>query len=92
MNSVSESLWYGVPMVVIPQMSEQAMVGRRVEQLGAGVYLSKSEVTAETLRKAVLRVVGSPGYRECAETVRSSFADAGGVSRAADAIFTYTGR
>jgi MGT family glycosyltransferase len=66
MNSVTESLWYAVPMVVIPQMSEQAMVGRRVEQLGAGVYLSKSEVTAETLRRrccgwSVARVSGVCG-------------------------------
>ncbi len=36
MNSVNESLSYGVPMVVIPQMGEQMIIGRRVEELGAG--------------------------------------------------------
>jgi MGT family glycosyltransferase len=32
MNSVSESLYYGVPVVVVPQMSEQELVGRRVRR------------------------------------------------------------
>jgi MGT family glycosyltransferase len=50
MNSVNESLYHGVPMLVIPQMSEQAIVGRRVEQLGAGLYLAKEQVNAERLR------------------------------------------
>jgi MGT family glycosyltransferase len=33
MNSVCESLYHGVPMAVVPQMSEQAIIGRRVEEV-----------------------------------------------------------
>ena len=36
MNSVSESLYNGVPVLVIPHLGEQALVGRRAEELGAG--------------------------------------------------------
>jgi len=43
MNSVSESLYHGVPVVVIPQMGEQEIVGRRVEELGAGLCLARGE-------------------------------------------------
>ena len=57
MNSVSESLFYGVPLVVIPQMGEQETVGRRVEELGAGLYLAKREATAARLRESVERVL-----------------------------------
>lgn len=39
MNSVNESLYYGVPMVLFPQHQEQRMVAERVVTLGAGVYL-----------------------------------------------------
>ena len=92
MNSVSESLSYGVPMVVIPQMGEQAIVGRRVEQLGAGLCLQKHEATAGALRTAVQQLLTEDRFRERAAAVRRSFQDAGGVARAADAILAFTGR
>jgi MGT family glycosyltransferase len=90
MNSVSESLYYGVPLVVIPQMSEQELVGRRVEQLGAGLYLAKPKAAAATLRESVERVLGDEGFRKQAGVVRESFLAAGGVTRAADAIVRFT--
>jgi len=90
MNSVSESLYYGVPLVVIPQMSEQEVVGRRVEQLGAGLYLAKAKATAATLRGAVDQLLADDRYRRQAAVVRESFLTAGGVTRAADAIAGFT--
>lgn len=90
MNSVSESLYYGVPVVVIPQMGEQEIVGRRVEELGAGVYLGKEEATAEKLRASVQRLLVEERFREHAAVVRESFQTAGGVARAADAILAFT--
>jgi len=90
MNSVSESLYYGVPIVVIPQMSEQEIVGRRVEELGAGLYLAKGEAMAETLRKSVQRLLAEDRFRQQAALVRESFQAAGGVARAADAVLAFT--
>jgi MGT family glycosyltransferase len=87
MNSVSEGLYYGVPLVVVPQMSEQAIVGRRVEELGAGVYVAKEDATADSLRAGVERVSAEGTFREAAARVRASFLEAGGVGRAAEAIF-----
>jgi len=63
MNSVSESLYCGVPVVVIPQMGEQAVVGRRVEQLGAGLYLAKERSRrsgCEPQSGSFSRTTGSP--------------------------------
>ena len=90
MNSVSESLYYGVPLVVIPQMSEQEIVGRRVEELGAGLYLSNAEATAEKLRESVQRLLAEDRFRQHAARVRASFQTAGGVTRAVDAIRAFT--
>lgn len=42
MNSVNESLYYGVPMVLYPKQSEQGMVAQRVSELGAGVMLKNN--------------------------------------------------
>jgi MGT family glycosyltransferase len=90
MNSVSESLYYGVPVVVIPQMSEQEIVGRRVEQLGAGICLTDAGATIERLRESVQRLLADEGFRRQAKLVRESFQTAGGVARAADAIRAFT--
>ncbi|MGI8782146.1 MAG: macrolide family glycosyltransferase [Acidobacteriota bacterium] len=92
MNSVSESLGRGVPVVVVPQMSEQAIVGRRVEELGAGLYLAKEEVTAEKLRESVQRILAEDRFRRQAALVRESFEAAGGIARAADAIQVASGK
>ena len=90
MNSVNESLSCGVPLVVIPQMGEQMIIGRRVEELRAGIYLAKEEVTADRLREAVRRLLREPGFREQAAGVGQSFQTAGGAARAADAIRRFT--
>jgi len=90
MNSVNESLSYGVPMLVIPQMGEQMIIGKRVEELGAGLYLEKAEVTAEKLREGVRHLLADRRFREQAARVRHSFQTAGGVVRAADAIRAFT--
>ena len=92
MNSVSESLSFGVPMLVIPQMGEQATVGRRVEELGAGLYLAKEAVTATRLRELVRRLLAEPEFATGADAMRRSFAKAGGVTRAAEAIRAFTAR
>ena len=36
MNSTMESLYYGIPMVGVPQMPEQMMTARRIRDLGWG--------------------------------------------------------
>jgi MGT family glycosyltransferase len=92
MNSVSESLYFGVPMVAIPQMSEQEIVARRAEELRTCAFLRKEDVTPERLREAVRRVSSDAAYRAAAGKVGESFQAAGGVERAAEAIFHFTGR
>ena len=90
MNSVNESLCHGVPLVAIPQMGEQMIIGRRVEELGAGLYIEKTEVTVNKLREAVRRLLTDRRFREHASRARQSFQSAGGVARAADAIRAFT--
>jgi MGT family glycosyltransferase len=90
MNSVSESLYNSVPLIVVPQMGEQALVGRQVERLGAGVCLAGKEATADRLRQSVLRVLGDDRFRRQAALVRESFDAAGGAARGADAILAFT--
>lgn len=57
MNSISESLVQGVPMVVIPFMSDQPVNARRIEELGLGKKLEYRLLNKEELRNAVLSVL-----------------------------------
>ena len=57
MNSVSESLSYGVPMVVIPFMADQPTNARRIEELGVGKRLDYKKVSSEALREMVMAVL-----------------------------------
>jgi MGT family glycosyltransferase len=90
MNSVSESLHHGVPLVLVPQMGEQEIVARRVEDLGAGLCITKTEVTADVLRQSVRRVQSDERFRIQAALAGKSFAAAGGAARGADAILAFT--
>lgn len=84
MNSVSESLYFGVPLVLYPQTAEQGGVARRVEELGAGRHLEKA--TPSTIFETVKGVMEEKCYRESAEKIAASFRNSGGAKEAADKI------
>jgi MGT family glycosyltransferase len=89
-NSVMESLYFGVPMVLIPQQPEQRMNAQRVVDMGLGIMLEKETVNATTLREAVERVAHDPMYRQRMQHIQESVRAAGGYQRAADAITEFT--
>lgn len=84
MNSVNESLYHKVPLVMYPQTSEQAGVATRVEQVGAGVRLTKD--TPEAISDAVEKVLVDATYRENAIKVFEGFSKCSGAIGAADKI------
>jgi len=92
MNGVSEGLYYGVPLVVIPQSLDQPLVARRIRELEAGVWIPKKEVTAASLRDAVRLVLEDGRYgRRCRE-IAASFRAADGCGKAAEEIERMVGR
>ena len=57
MNSVSEALAYGVPMVVIPFVSDQPVNARCMEKLGVAKRLEYSSIDRVMLKDTVLSIV-----------------------------------
>jgi MGT family glycosyltransferase len=86
MNSVQEGLYYNVPLLVVPQQTEQTYVARRVQELGAGLALMKHQVTAPRLAAFAARILGESSFRDKAELLGSSLRQAGGYRRAVDEI------
>ncbi|MBB6020161.1 MGT family glycosyltransferase [Paenibacillus sp. JGP012] len=86
MNSVSEALYFNVPLVMIPMTSDQPFVANRVQELGAGIVLDKNNLYAVDLREAVMEVLGNHVYKDKAHRIGESLRQAGGCARAATAI------
>ncbi len=80
MNSASEGLYFGVPLVLFPQTSEQGAVAKRVEELGAGVRLKS--ISGEDVLDALSKVISDPQFKTEAERVSESFKACGGTEEA----------
>lgn len=74
MNSTSESLYMGTPMVFFPQINEQRAVARRAGEMGAGIELKEESV--EGIHDAIMEVLTNEKYAksamECSEDFRAS--------------------
>jgi UDP:flavonoid glycosyltransferase YjiC (YdhE family) len=86
MNSVSEALYCGVPLVLFPQTAEQKGVANRTSELGAGVMLESADKTG--IRTAINAVLSDSKYREAAAKIRASFRSCGGPQEAAEFIIS----
>lgn len=84
MNSVSESLYMGTPMVLYPQTNEQRAVARRAKEMNAATELA--DASAAGIRKAILEVLQNPSYTEHAYECREDFIHAPGPEGAAEFI------
>ena len=84
MNSASESLYFEVPLVMLPQTTEQRGVAERVSSLGAGIKLCKSD--AESISNAVNEVLDNSYYKQNAAKIARGFKRCLGAKGAADKI------
>ncbi|WP_329079511.1 macrolide family glycosyltransferase [Streptomyces niveus] len=89
MNSTMESLNNGVPMVVVPQTSEQRANAQRVEELGLGRRLAKEDVTVRSLREAADQVTGDASVTDRLRATRERMRSVDGPAVAADAVEAY---
>ena len=86
MNSASESLYFGVPLLCCPQTREQGGVAARVTALGAGLMLENPSVSC--IKAAVKRLLSDTKIKERAEEIARSFHRCTGPVAAADKIET----
>ena len=64
MNSITESLYYGVPMIVIPFITDQPLNAKRIEELQLGKKLMFRKITSEMIRATTLSVMKNPAIHE----------------------------
>lgn len=88
MNSVSEALYYEVPLVMFPQTNEQKGVAFRVNELGAGVYLK--DESKEAIKEAFDNVLNQTEYKKQAGKISEDFKKCGGCQVAVEKILAVT--
>lgn len=84
MNSVNESLYFGVPLLMLPQTAEQGGVAERVHQLGAGIKLKKTD--GASIIYAINKLLSVNSYKDNAQKISWSFRQCVGSKVAADKI------
>ena len=80
MNSASEGLYFGVPLILFPQTPEQDAVAKRTEELGAGLRLPSIE--EKDILTSVTRLIEDDSFRQGAKKISESFQQSGGIGEA----------
>ncbi|MBR1758283.1 MAG: hypothetical protein IJ744_06090 [Lachnospiraceae bacterium] len=90
MGGTGEAIYYGVPMIALPQMDEQAITARQIEKNGLGfAFVNKNEITSEALKDAIVKILTDPSYRETAKEFSEDMRSLGGAKASADAIIHF---
>jgi UDP:flavonoid glycosyltransferase YjiC (YdhE family) len=86
LNTVSESLVHGVPLLVTPIKGDQALIASAVARAGAGLRVSIDHSRPDALRAALLDLLDDPGYAEAARVTGKRLLAGGGADAAATAL------
>ncbi len=84
MNSASESLYFEVPIVMLPQTSEQIGIAEQILRLGAGIKPDK--MNGASVLNAINEILSDNAYKENAKKIAESFKNSSGAKGAADKI------
>lgn len=83
MAAVQEPLYFGVPVICVPLVADQADIAARLHDSGAGIVLHKDDINPDNVFKAVARAMSDENIDKDANTIRTIFRMAGGRERAA---------
>ena len=64
MNSTHEGLYYGIPLILLPQSADQPIIARQVSNIGAGITLQMQSLTANQLLETVDHVLNHPSFQK----------------------------
>jgi MGT family glycosyltransferase len=89
LNSTIEGLFFGVPLVVVPEIREQHLTASRVQELGLGLVLRKETLTAEMLATTTRKVALDPEIQLHVKEMQRLTRMTGGFKRATEAIIEF---
>ena len=85
-NTVTESLYFGKPMIVLPIFWDQHDNAQRIDETGLGVRLDTYEHSPEEMTGAIKQLLGDAGLRARLTELSEFLRARGGTTEAADLI------
>ena len=85
-GTVTQTLSFGVPMVVAGMGEDKPEVGARVTWTGAGIYLATDTPTPEQVRDAVDQILAKPEYGARAQELAREFASYDSAQRLTELV------
>ncbi len=82
LNTVMESLRFGVPLIAVPITNDQPAVAARIQWTGVGQVVRLSKLFGGGLGTAVEQVLNGERYRDAAMRLQAAVLRAGGTERA----------
>lgn len=70
LNSMRDTITYGVPHVVLPFFADHPGNAQRCEALGTGIHIDPMTVTASDIFTACRRTLDDPAYRQAARALK----------------------
>lgn len=90
MGGTGEAIYFGVPMIAIPQMDEQAITARQIEAKGLGfALLDKKSITSEVLKEKIITILNDNSFRNTAKEFSDDMKTLGGASASAEALIQF---
>lgn len=91
-NSIYESLYYQVPMVVIPQVFDEFMGGYLVEKSETGINLKVPNPEISEIKVAIRSVLKETTYKDNCKRIKNSLTKTGGLKKCIEEIDSYVRR
>lgn len=88
-SSVHEALYYGVPVLCIPQGGDQYDVGFRITSQQLGISIRSNELTIDKLKTSVDTLLNGDIYKKNVKRVSRLLREGGGAKRSADLVELY---
>lgn len=90
MGGTGEAIYYGVPMIALPQMDEQAITARQIEKNGLGfALLDKKEITSGMLKEKIEILLNDLSYKEKVDEFSADMKALGGAKASASALIAF---
>lgn len=85
MNSANEGLYYGIPLIVVPQYGDQILIGKRISELNLGINLYNN-TSCITISESLNKILNDSSYKENVKKMSKSLKDSGGYKKAVEYI------
>ena len=82
MGSVSDGMYLGLPMILVPLGADQFINAYRLQELGAAKVVKKKELTSENLKREAKLVLENKSFKAEVKRIQESFISSGGPNRA----------